>query len=76
MYMDEFARFSLYHTREEMLECFYIFAMHTNQEGTIWSLDSDVDIVSHSINSNTGCRDTESRPELSYERENYIFHNK
>jgi hypothetical protein len=75
VYMDELLSLTLYHTREEMLEYFDIFAMHTNQDGTVWSLDSDIDVISYDVYSEAGYRDTESSPELSYERENYIFHN-
>lgn len=67
MYMCMCLGFSLEHTREEVLEQLYILAVHTNEECTIWRLDSYIDVVSYSIYRQIRHRDTESRPELCYE---------
>ena len=74
MYVDVFFYFSFEHTREQMLEYIDILPMHTDQEGTIWSLDSDIDIISYDVYGETRYRDAESIPELCDEREDYIFH--
>ena len=76
MHMDECTRLMIYHTREEVLECLDIFAMHPDQECTIWSLDSDIDIISYDVYSEAGYGDTEASPELCYEWEDCIFHNR
>ena len=41
--------------------------MHTDEERTIWSLDSDIDIVSYDVYGEAGYRDGETSPELCYE---------
>ena len=76
MYMDVFLGLSFDHTREEMLEYLDIFAMHTDQQGTIWRLDSYIDILSYDIYCQTRCRYTESIPELCHEGEDCGFHNR
>ena len=74
MYMDESISLTLYHTTQEMLECLDILAMHTDEEGTIRGLDSDIDILSYGLDRDTRSSDPESSPEPRNKGKEYIFH--
>jgi hypothetical protein len=72
--MDIFFSFSLDHAREEMLEYLYIFAMHTDEKGTIRGLYSYIDIISYDVDSETRDHYTQPRPKVCDKRMNSIFH--
>lgn len=57
-----------------MLEYLDIFAMYTDEEGTIGGLHSYIDIISYDVYSETRDHYTQPRPKVCDKRMNSIFH--
>lgn len=74
MNMDECICFSFDHPREKVLEYFYVFPMHTNEEGAIRSFYLDIDIFSKNIYGYTRSDDAQFSKKFCYKRKKRIFH--